>query len=213
MLRVSKDALLILALVAMVAQFVAFSNVSHAIAGPINYGLDFSKQIFNVFVTNDNAHPVPVAVQGTVAVQGPVDASAVDSSASQAFQGYLGFYWENGNELSPANTTTFTVPAGKRLIIRNVSGIADLPIGQQLLFNGILTTIGNSQAGHYFPTSFGGTLGAESDYYQFGQETWIVADGGTTVYPVALRSSGTNPDNLARGVSIEVTGYLIDVSP
>ena len=207
MLRVSKDALLILALVAVVAQFVAFTNVSHAIAGPTNYGLGFSKYILNVFVANDNAHPVPVAVQG------PVDTSAVDASASQAFQTTLGFTWENNNEVSPLDAQSFTVPTGKRLVIRNVSGQAQLPVGQQLLFVGLTTTVDNNQGTHYFPTSFAGTLGTEKDFYQFGQETWIVADGGTTVYQFALRSSGTNPDNLARITSIEVTGYLIDVSP
>ncbi len=206
MLRVSKDALLILALVAVVAQFVAFTNVSHAIAGPTNYGLDFSKYILNVFVANDNAHPVPVAVQG------PVDTSAVDASASQAFQTTLGFI---GRTTTRFRHSRSIIHGAHRQTTRYSQCLrpSATPSWATTALRGIYTTVDNNQGSHYFPTSFAGTLGTEKDFYQFGQETWIVADGGTTVYQFALRSSGTNPDSLTRIISIEVTGYLIDVSP
>jgi hypothetical protein len=104
-----------------------------------------------------------------------------------------------------STSATFTVPAGKRLVIETAVLLINLPLGQIIESFTIPTSV-NGQVIFYslFPT-----LTSQSDvtsFFGINQPLKIYADGGTQVSGNILRSgSGTG------GFDLVVSGYLVDM--
>ena len=100
------------------------------------------------------------------------------------------------------NTSFFTVPSGKRLVIEYVSGQGTLPAGDKLLFVRLQVETQGSIVLHRFLPVLTGTEG-NVDVFLVSQQTRLYADPGSTVI-----LSGP-PANVI--FSVTVSGYLVDV--
>lgn len=111
------------------------------------------------------------------------------------------------------NNYTFTVPAGKRLVIENVSGTAYIASGQKFLVTGAKISVlvnGIQQAWvvqQYTPTFMGTQAGGLSnfDIYSFSQQTTAYVEPGGTVETYFEKTGGV------AGVSYTIVGHLVDV--
>src|SRR5262249_34116686 len=79
-----------------------------------------------------------------------------------------------------ANTSFFTVPAGKLLVIEYVSGQGTLPAGEKLLSVRLQVTTQGSTVLHRFLPAFTGTE-VNGDVFLVGQQTRLYADPASTV--------------------------------
>lgn len=92
----------------------------------------------NVKVVNTSAEPVPVAVSGTPTVQvgntavNPALMRDVDRSSRQPYHATLSAPFNIGGDVA-GSSSSLVVPAGKRLVIKYVSAIADVPVGQVVI--------------------------------------------------------------------------------
>jgi hypothetical protein len=107
-----------------------------------------------------------------------------------------------------ASSDSYTVPAGKRLVITDVSGIVRLDgPGGKLAFVGL--QFFQSGPGFIFPNAdwfaspslVGTNFGLGSDFYNFSGQTEIRVNEGLSVRAVALGTTGT--------AQVAIRGYLI----
>src|SRR5438477_4922506 len=93
------------------------------------WGSAIAAQVSSVVVTNSASQPVPVAQQGTASVNvantvqvnpGVVSTKAADNPAFQAFK-TKGLAAESNGGEGLLDTNTYTVPAGKELVVESVS--------------------------------------------------------------------------------------------
>jgi hypothetical protein len=126
----------------------------------------------------------------------PVEVTSADDPGRMAFQ--------EGTSLTVGPGQFFTtvhidVPAGRRLVITQVSGVAELPSGQKLLFAGV-----GEATLHVFVPTFTGTSVTGDDIFTFSQDTMMFADSQVNLRAVRNDNTGSVDADFS------VSGYLID---
>lgn len=130
------------------------------------------------------------------------------------FQATLDLTWLAG---APNATNDFVVPKGKRLVIHQISGWANMPSGVKLTFVEIVTSVG--------PSNIGANLGAiiaepeftglqpgptnVPDIYLFSQHVLAFAQGPNPVRVLAARSALIASGQPQGNVHMSVFGYLV----
>lgn len=101
----------------------------------------------------------------------------------------------------------FMVPAGRRLIIEHVSGLAALEIGQRLKWSRIstLAMAGGTQVAHYLATTQQASVAGIADYYVMSQPMLAYAVGAVEIAAFRSDVAGTGQ------VNVSVSGYLVAV--
>ncbi len=148
-------------------------------------------KVQSVFVTNDASHSIPV--------------TSADDPGRQAFAFFKSDSWD----ALDSHDVSFTVPAGKRLVIEavSISGLLDTH-GQKMLTAAVQAHV-NGQLEDYFMTpTFTGTSTSGRDVYVASQQTTVYADGGTDVLLFASKDSTTGGGIL----DVSVQGHLINCS-
>ncbi len=161
-------------------------------------GAQAASALLNVAIT-DPANP---ARQAHVDAAGNLQVSSGDDPARLAFQTEISINLPSDNL---SGSDHFSVPAGKRLVIRYVSALALLPTGQKLIHLGLTTDLGDTSASHRFVPVFTGSSGPR-DFFLAAQDTQVHADPGTVVTIFAGRSNSSD----IGAVNVDVSGYLID---
>lgn len=132
----------------------------------------------------------------------PVSVTSADDPGRSAFDDSES---ANLNSGEASATVFFTVPSGKRLVIRFVSGLVDLPTGQKLIDVEVFTQLNGGFFDHRIvPTFTGPSL--SFDEFEFGQEAVIFAD---TQVAMRVTRNGTSATGAA---DLTISGYLIDCS-
>jgi hypothetical protein len=97
-----------------------------------------------------------------------------------------------------------TVPDGKRFVLEDYSGHANLPIGQGLTLVPVHLGLGNEVD---VTPAFTGTSAGGGDEFSWGRTARAYAEAGTTV-SVGAQRSGTAND---ASVTVFISGYLVDL--
>ena len=146
---------------------------------------------------------------GTLSVIGPKRALAVlgytpvrdvDNPGRHPFQIRM-FPIGNGNA-----STNFTVPAGKRLVIEDISVFVSIAPGSTPEVT-VLTSVGGAEAFHFVPAAFAGALFSGDDSYDGHALARFYADPGSTV----RADVHSNPGAASIQADMSVSGYLIDL--
>jgi hypothetical protein len=183
---------------------VAISPVRQAVASA-------GSNISSVFVTNDAAHAVPVAPQGTVNIAGsvgvtntstnPVAVTDVnDAQQPVILQGSINF----SVGASESDDLVYTVPAGKRFVLETISMSASLPTGENIGAD-VDGELGLANPVHWqiIPTNEG-VFSGDNIFAAF-QQGRIYFEPGEQIYTEVGRSATTG----AGGGSISISGYLV----
>jgi hypothetical protein len=101
---------------------------------------------------------------------------------------------------------SFTVPAGKTLVIEYVSGNCFVPAGQTCVLS-LLTEVNGATTGTQFnvQTDGVGAFGGGKVLWRAGQQVLLYADGGKTVTLRADRNSATGS---ATPIVMTLSGHL-----
>jgi hypothetical protein len=169
-------------------------------------------------IVNPASAPVPTKIINTAGapvqtrivngVTTPVPVKVVDDAAREPFQKSLSF-------TTSANNTTYTVPAGKRLVIEFASAHFRMPVDVKVT-NVTLTTQISSSSGpvpHYLVAHFQGNrlppgLGFQTtDEYTASQQLRVIAGPGTQVKFGFEFSTFVSQV----GASMTISGYLLPV--
>jgi hypothetical protein len=110
-----------------------------------------------------------------------------------------------------AGSTSFTVPAGRRLVLEYASGSTRVHVSELVRVE-IRTTAGGATVTHVVPPSvyrreFEGTVNPDF-VVGFGQALRIYADPGTTVTVLAVRSE--NAEITPSFFQLAVSGHLVE---
>ena len=143
----------------------------------------------DVRVVNDSDEAVPVREIG--------------HETREPFHRQFALDWPDGTDLS---TATYSVPAGKRLVVEYASAWAYLPPAGQTMFVRITTTVGGSEAFHTL------ALQKREDYgvlkqFEGAHLVRLYADPATTVHVAAGRQPGAD----MASCTVTLSGYLVDV--
>jgi hypothetical protein len=138
--------------------------------------------------------------------------------SGEAFQRRLDLQWLP-NALNASNFD-LVVPDGRRLVIRQISGVARMPSGVKLTSILVNTSVGPSNLGANIGAVFVAPqfVGSEDgptnvpDLYVFSQNLVAFAEGPNPAQVLA----GRTPSNIAQGqpqgeVDMTVFGYLVDL--
>lgn len=150
------------------------------------------------------AHDASLTGNGTAA--SPL-AVVSDTTALDPFQVELDFSIADG---SAGGNDSFTVPAGKRLVIDYASASISLPQGQRIDFIQVLTGSAAGPTvivGHYLTPVFVTDDNTNSEFAA-SQELRLYADPSTTVEVKFARNSLTGPGS----ASITISGHLVNLS-
>lgn len=168
-----------------------------------------------VTVMNDDSQAVPVTVQGSstdplkATIDGTVSTQDVNDPTAQPFQANPDIEFDQGS-LNSSSGAGIVVDPHKRLIIHYVSGTLDLLSDQtatlhiQTQANGVLSV-------HVIPPAYDAPDSATTHKLQYGLDTWIEADPGTSVYIFAERNDPENGGLAVLGGTFAISGYLVDV--
>jgi hypothetical protein len=196
-LRLSKDALLRLAVAGLVLQTIAFSGLGHQVVQAAQ----------SVFIANTATDPVPVAVQGTTQI------SDVDRPARQPFQ-RQGVFFIDTNALAGADR--IEIPAGKRLVLEYVAMTTNPRVetddGISLFMIARCATCWPGVADPGVPLRIllhnqGTTLNGQFTALVGSQEIRLYADPGTTLSVVAQRDHVTGSSLF---VNYTLVGHFVD---
>lgn len=166
-----------------------------------------------VIVANPPSNPVPTVAQGitpveitntasvTVANTTPLAVRDADNPARQPFQ-------SESSESFPAGGDTinvfFSVPAGKRLVVEQVTASIGVLPGQHALMN-VMTTANGNQVVHFMkPTEQGEWVGFQ--VFVVSQPVRFYADAGTQVRLQVNKNSTVGIGS----ATVSLSGYLID---
>jgi hypothetical protein len=178
-------------------------------------------QLTPVIVTNggaDQSSPVPVSgsvsITGTPTVSLANDATSpwlvrdVDRPAAQPFNYYATLTWAPSFLFANADKSqTFTVPAGKRLVIEFVSLQSAVPSTDKVIFARLDTTASSL----VLSLTDAGADGNGNEIFTATQRVFSILDPTTTVTPTAYcANSGTGC--VGSKVLISVSGYLVNAS-
>jgi hypothetical protein len=159
--------------------------------------------VVGVLLTFTGAGPTAAAALQQVLVTNtatnPVQTRDVDKTAQQPFQKNFHMTFDPGQL---GTSATFTVPAGKRLVLENVSGDFMVQNGMVVIFS-VTTTANGAAADHRLVLTPQGAAGGYPASYAGGQELHLYADPGTTVTLYSGRQQGGTGDGFAA-----VSGYL-----
>jgi hypothetical protein len=163
-----------------------------------------------VQVVNTASSPVPTisvgvaTVSGTVGVSGTVATRSVDEHARQPFQKSYFLAVTDGNFV--ASDASLTVPAGKRLVVQQVSAAIGIPIGQlpSIALGGQLQ--GQGSQVFALPVKLG-QANQTTDQWLVSSPVLFYADLGS---PVAI-TLGRNIGSGFAEASVTISGYLIDI--
>jgi hypothetical protein len=100
-------------------------------------------------------------------------------------------------------TAEFEVPAGKRLVLEQVSGVSTPPFGQTIRYFSLRTTVAGEFAFHTIPVTFNGFV----DWVGC-QQVRLYADPGTLVKLSAPRAGGSAG---AFQTVATISGYFVTV--
>lgn len=166
------------------------------IAGPflVSGGAQEDKKTIPVTVVNSSAQPVPVT--------GSLMVSEREFANRQPFQ----FSIQANLDVSEgAAVRTFSVPAGRRLVIEHMSCEAAVPPGQRAMCH-FITTVGGTEAFHLVVMSEQGNF-VGSDQFRASQAIRTYADPETLVRLVGQRNEGGGTAIL----DFTISGYLVPV--
>ncbi len=159
----------------------------------------------DVIVVNSSSQPVPVTGSVTVANLGSsrLLVRDVDNPARQPF--------ETNQSCSAGGALgcqlSFTVPAGKRLVIEYASMHASIPVGEVAELS-IVTSVAGTFVEHVLPlTPPSVPFAAGGLVARVGQVVRLYADPGTVVFVNVGRSGVGSPTNF----SVSISGHLVDV--
>jgi hypothetical protein len=175
-----------------------------------------------VLVVNGPKRPVPVTLAGGTGsanvnvVNQPTVNLSPDSSVGLAPGTLVGVRNKDGLEAVQSNVgvgmndgapgaevVAFSVPAGKRFVLEDVSGVIHLPGGQKLINAAVVT----SSSEMYTPVTFAGTASNGQDVFLIGRAARAFADPETDVKVGAQRNDTTG---IATG-AMTIAGYLVDL--
>ena len=147
----------------------------------------FAEKIPAMFVTNDDAHAVPVR----------------DVNGRNAFAFFENDSYEDGED---AHAARFTVPEGKRLVIESLSIEAGLPAGQTMVLASVQARANDSFFVHHLGPTYHGQTSNNFSIFLVSQERTLYADGGTEVALTWVRNA-----RAGGGITnASLVGYLID---
>jgi hypothetical protein len=178
-----------------VSNFPATSSVS--ISGTPTVGLDFANNTVkfdsvNNTVKIDTTNPLPVR--------------DVDNPARQPFLTSTFASLADGSTFVAANPN-ISVPAGKRLVIEQISLSANLPSGQKPVFSmNVRDNFAQVIFDQALPTTLQGTFGP-IDTFQASLPTRIYLDASEQFSFVFFRTDG----NGSAGVRFSFSGHFVDV--
>jgi hypothetical protein len=181
-------------------------------SGSANGGSSAAPAFFGVPVTvlNQSAQSIPVTVQNsgsqplTTTLQGTVSTNQENVPGNQPYQTSVTFNF--GGTGSQAQEM-FTVPAGKILVIRFVSGYQTLPAGEKTNSMQIETVAGGSPSVARIGPNQSDVNDAFSSF-TYQSEVWVEADPGSTVYVESIRAGIS--DYTANAGALFISGYLLD---
>jgi len=127
----------------------------------------------------------------------PVRANAAPVAFQQSLKGTMAAGTEGLN-------LTFTVPAGKQLVIEYVAGNCFVPSGQACVLS-IFTQVGASAIQFNVETNNVGPFGGGNDLWRAGQVVRLYANSGTIV---TLRADRNSPTGTANVTFMSISGYL-----
>jgi hypothetical protein len=173
-----------------------------------------------VRVTNSAAHPVPVV--GTTSVSGPVvvgntpaNAIPVKEVSPPVLQPFvhsfsdLGF---NSGEDRSESKRAFTVPAGKRLVLEDISIGANLGTGQRVEIDLIRIGTGGEYNRHgiavFYQVSLPSISGPGIDFLAGGRPIRLYLEPGEQLTVTAARDSTA----LGAFIDVFVYGYFVDLA-
>jgi hypothetical protein len=181
-----------------VATYVAFSALALAALGTVQRTGHAGPPAQNVNVVNTPS--VNVA-------NGPANAVWTQDAAlgQTPFQGQVNTLFEPGDNSAFA---AIEVPAGKRLVIENVSVLAALNNGTELRYAAVVTLDqgGGSEAEHYLVVNPQGSVPGIADYFSANHALRAYAVG-----VVGLRAFRTDTAGFGQ-INVTVTGTLVDAS-
>ena len=140
----------------------------------------------DVMVKNSAANPVVSRLQ--------------DNPARQPFQQVV-----MSDPAFPAAPQSFTVPAGKCLVIEWVSGYVNMPTGGKVSDLSLQTTVGGQSVPHRLPVTLMLSAGG-TDRYVTCQMLRAYASPGTMV-GYGVGTSGAGPQSS----TLTISGHLVDV--
>ena len=150
------------------------------------------------------AHDASLTGNGTSAA--PL-AVVSDPAALEPFQAEIDFSINDGDA---GASGSFTVPAGKRLVIEYASASVSLPLGQRLDFVQVITASASGptvSASHFLTPVFVTDDNTNSEVAA-AQELRLYADPSTTVSVRTARNSLSGPGSAI----ISISGHLVDVA-
>ena len=117
-------------------------------------------------------------------------------------------FFKNESFGSPEDShlVSFTVPAGKRLVIESVAVFGAVAPGVTLVAIAVQAEVNGQLEDYFIAPTFTGTTTNGNDLYIASQPTTIYADGGTQVKVFATRNTMTGLGIM----NASVQGYLID---
>jgi hypothetical protein len=124
-----------------------------------------------------------------------------DAAALDVFQFSQGGTMPTGTE---GLNVSFTVPAGKQLVIEYVAGNCFVPAGQTCVFS-IFTDLGGVTRQFNIETEGVGAFGGGGVLWRAGESVKLYANSGTTVM---LRADRNAPSGTANITFMSLSGYL-----
>jgi hypothetical protein len=113
---------------------------------------------------------------------------------------------EADGELSK-QSTTFTVPAGKRFVVEHISALARMPENQRPAEVGFNTTVNGKTAGNILLLVEQSSGGATAHTFVANHMVQIYADPGTTIQVSFLRNFSSGGATLF----VTMNGYLVPI--
>jgi hypothetical protein len=150
-------------------------------------------------------HSIAAAIQSvliTNKANNPVFIKDVDLAARQPFQ------WDKTVDFDPSQlggSASFTVPAGKRLVIEFVSGDIFVTKGKIVTF-GVNTTVNGTATAHHLLLTPQGGSGGYIESYLASQSLRLYADSNTTVTLGVNSTEGGDTKGF-----FTVSGYLVNL--
>lgn len=179
---------------------IALGIVVGAVLGPPSYAVA-KDAVTQVFVTNTSANPIPVT--GSVSVDEPV---TVDGSVSVAdnrepFETRVDLNLATGQS---ADTFSFSVPAGKRLVVEFVSAYVGLPSGQTPL---VAANAVNAALGYAIPVALQGV--GNGNAFWTGATPVLEFEDGSYVISLERQNPGGGALSGTASGFVYVSGYLL----
>ena len=113
--------------------------------------------------------------------------------------------WEDGKLQTEV---AFAVPAGKRLVIENISATLESPIGQDITATQVKTVVNNVEAWHSVFVPKTGIFNNALNLYCGGQRVRVYADPGTTVTVLVHKNSSQCQPPCGMTL-VFISGYLL----